>query len=296
MQRRLGSVMRVSRLTVGLTEQARWPLWALALLVLALVAIRASIQSITIDEGDTYVYWVSGEIFEPWHPHSNNLLLNTYLIWIFVHLFGLNNISMRLPSFIGALLYLSAVYRFCISFVDRFSLRLPLFACMIANPFVLDFFVAARGYSLALGFLTTAIAILFVGSVYFIGCLRLHYFLQWRFDADIEETYRKLVQTVGPGHHAEIPCQFLYASALNYYREYFHDDSFGSFSLSDNPKSAVNTHYRPYPLKQPVYVLMSPQDDEFTAEQHLKVTYKGPVSGVVIAVEPGLRLSAARAK
>jgi hypothetical protein len=140
------------------------------------------------------------------------------------------------------------------------------------------------------------IAILFVGSVYFIGCLRLHYFLQWRFDADIEETYRKLVQTVGPGHHAEIPCQFLYASALNYYREYFHDDSFGSFSLSDNPKSAVNTHYRPYPLKQPVYVLMSPQDDEFTAEQHLKVTYKGPVSGVVIAVEPGVRLSAARAK
>jgi hypothetical protein len=534
MQLQSESVTRVRRVPFGLAEQARWHLWGVALSVLAVVAIRAVIQSITIDEGDTYVYWVSGKFHKPWYPHSNNHLLNTYFIWVFVHLFGLNNVSMRLPSFIGALLYLSATYRFCISFVDRLSLRLPLYACFTLNPFVLDFFVAARGYGLALGFLMTAVvtmcqllvdkpasrrsllarfafvsaclglsfvanfsfafviaisfglflliwaatefryareirpapvtgrlrfyvqiaiallpgplivvalagwtllhwpngelvvgasslsglwqtflvftfsdlnprilpaylmktfrhwrkalpwvlialcaleatyigvrrkqwryrlsanhavlvcaylsavvvvtlfahwlafhltgllmpkdrtsifflplclmivgivasfphadfigsalrwatvAILVVGSAYFIGCLRFRYFLQWRFDADMEESYRKLVQIVGPGHQVEVPCDFIYTSSLNYYREYFHDDSFGRFWLFDNPKRAPNTHYKPYPLNQPVYVLTLPQDEDFIAQQHLRVVYKGPVSDVVIAVKPGV--------
>jgi len=514
-----------------LSEQSRWPLWVVALLVVALIGIRAVTQSITIDEADTYVYWVSGKFHKPWYPHSNNHLLNSYLIWIFVHLFGLNNVSMRLPSFIGALLYLSATYRFCIFFVDRLSLRLPLYICLVANPFVLDFFVAARGYGLALGFFITAVVtmcqllvikpdsqrslfarfalvsgclglsfvanfsfsfviaisfglflliwaatyarsirtaattgglsfymqaafallsgpfvvmllsgwtllhwprgqlvvgatslremwhtflvftlsdlnprilpprllktfrhwqkalpwlliglcglqityiglrrkrwrsqfsanravlvaaylggvvvltvvvhwlafqltgllmpkdrtsifflplclmivgivasfphrdlvgaalrwatvvILIVGSAYFVGCLRIHYFLQWRFNADMEETYRNLVQIVGPGHQAEVPCNFTYTSSLNYYREYFHDDSFGWFWLFDNPRRAPNTHYKPYPVDQPVYVLTFPQDEDFIAEHHLEVVYRGPVSDVVIAVKPGV--------
>jgi hypothetical protein len=518
----------------GLQERYRWVLWGMALSVLTLIAIRSLIQSITIDEADTYVYWISGKVQKPWFPHSNNHLLNTYLIWAFVHLFGLNNVSMRLPSFIGAVLYLSATYRFCVSFVDRFPLRLPLYACFILNPFVLDFFVAARGYGLALGFLTTAIvimceglaerpasrrqllmrmavisaclalsfvanfsfafvisasyclflgfwaasqwpyvrdtptgaaaplylqmgaallpgasivaalggwtllhwpkgqlvvgsssfaelwntflaftfpelngrilppslinkvmpwgpvlpwaliticvlqiiylvirrkqwrnrpsanraaragvylgaviiitlfmhwlafrfagllmpkgrtsvfllplclmvvgivanlphvdtlgrtlqwatvAILFVGSAYFFGCLRVHFFLEWRFNADVEETYRKLVQITGAGRRVDIPSEFEYTSALNYYREYFHDDSFGPFWLYDNPRSAPNTHYKPYPLDQPVYVLAFPQDGEFAAEQHLKVVYRGSVSDVVIAMKPGVGLT-----
>jgi hypothetical protein len=526
MQAQLESATKVSRSSFGLAEQARWPLWVLALSVLALVATRAVIQSITIDEADTYVYWLSGKIHEPWFPHSNNHLLNTYLIGLFVHLFGLNNVSMRLPSFIGALFYLSATYRFCIVFVDRLSLRLPLYACFILNPFVLDFLVAARGYGLALGFLTTAlvatcqmladksgsrrsllrrfavvsaclglsfaanfsfafviavsfglfeliwfikdwrvapstgrlrvylqivaallpgpiivaaicgwtllhwpkgqlvvgasslkemwetalihtfsdlnprilpaylmktfrhwrkalpwllitfcflqttyvalsykrwrdsvaanhaalvgaylsavvvltvflhwlafhftgllmpkdrtsifflplclmvvgiaasfphrdlfganlrwatVAILVVGSAYFVGCLRLRYFLQWRFDADMEQTYRKLVQIAGPGHQAEVPATFWYGSALNYYREYFHDGSFARFGLFDDPERARYTHYIPYPLNRSVYVLVLPQDGGFIAEQHLKIVYQGPIGDVAIAVRP----------
>ena len=528
----MGSAKRVSRVSFRLSEQSRWPLWVVALSVIALVGVRVVTQSITIDEADTYVYWVSGKFHKPWYPHSNNHLLNSYLIWIFVHLFGLNNVSMRLPSFIGALLYLSATYRFCISFVDRLSLRLALYICLVANPFVLDFFVAARGYGLALGLFITAVvtmcellavkpdsrrllftrfalvssclglsfvanfsfsfviaisfglflliwggryardigsaaaadglgfymhaagallsgpfmvvvlsgwtllhwskgqlvvgatslremwqtflvftfselnprilphwlmktfrhwqkalpsllialcgvqityiglrrkrwrsqlsanravlvaaylgavvvvtlvvhwlafhyagilmpkdrtsifflplclmivgiaasfphrdfvgsalrwatvAILVVGSAYFVGCLRIRYFLQWRFDADMEQTYRKLVRIVGPGHQAEVPCNFTYTSSLNYYREYFHDDSFGWFWLFDNPRRAPNTHYRPYPVDQPVYVLTFLQDEDFIAEHHLKVVYKGPVSDVVIAVKPGVQ-------
>jgi hypothetical protein len=493
--------------------QSRWPLCALALGVLVVIAVRIGIQSVTIDEADTYVYWASGKYHPAWFPHSNNHLLNSYLIWLFTRLFGLNNFSLRLPALLGAVLYLSAAYRFCISFIEGLALRLPLYGCFILTPFVLDFFVAARGYSLALGFYTAAIvaicqlfqerptarrhllvrlalvsvcmalsfaanfsfafviaislalflliwivlerssstiytqlaaallpgsllvaalcgwtllhwpkgqlvvgastfreiweaftlftfsdpnphvlppflfrtfrhwrkalpwvfiavcvlnvvyaiarrtrwrtrlsgiylslvicltlfvhwlafhyagllmpkdrtsiffvplclmifgtaagfqrpdlvgrtlrlatiAILVVGCAYFIGCLRFRYFLLWRFDADAEETYRQLVRIVGPGHHVDVPCEYAYTSALNFYREYFHDDSFGFFWLEDNPQDAAAAHFRPYPLNQPVYVLRLPEDAQFLAEQRLKVAYRGAVSTVVIAVKP----------
>jgi hypothetical protein len=503
----------------------RWPFAVLGAIFLALVLIRIGLQSITIDEGDTYVYWVSGKLFPLWQPNANNHLLNSYLIWVFTHLFGLNNFSMRLPSFIGAVLYVAATYRFCTAFVEKSWLQIPLFACFLLNPFVLDFFVAARGYGLALGFLTAAIVsicallaqtarsrvfvrnrvaviscclalslvssfsfalvcvislalflaiwiveevrrpagermggyaaiaaavllpgllivlalagwtllhwpkgqitttaggsslreswdtflqftfsalnprilppylmrtfghwrkalpwilitltlvqicylaasrkiwryrpeanrsalvagyvggvlvltftahwlafryaglllpkdrtsifflplslmvvgavagfphsdrfgrglryatalLLIVGTAFFAGCLRLHYFLQWRFDADIKETYLKLAQVVGPGHQTKVPCWFLYTSALNYYREYFHDNSFASFLLWDAPERAPSTHYQPYPLDGRVYVLKFPDDEAFATQQHLKVVYRGPVSDVAIA-------------
>jgi hypothetical protein len=94
------------------------------------------------------------------------------------------------------------------------------------------------------------------------------------------------VQIAGPGHQAEVPATFWYGSALNYYREYFHDGSFASFGLFDDPQRAVYTHYRPYPLNQPVYVLVLPQDEGFIAEQHLKIVYQGPIGDVAIAVRP----------
>lgn len=502
--------------TIG---SAKWPLGVLFAFVVAIVAVRAVTQSITIDEADTYVYWVSG-IHQPWTPHSNNHLLNTYLIWLFTHVLGLNNVSMRLPSFIGAVLYLSATYKFCVRFADRLALRLPLYACFVLNPFVLDFLVAARGYGLATGFLITAVvilctllaneqpyqqgtskllaiaslcmgcsfaanfsfafviavstvlfltawfvasprasrpafyqaailtiapgavlaaalcgwtlihwpkgqlvagatsiqemwttfltlvfsdlsprfvghyvarrlrhwqralpwvligvcgaqiltvlmerrrwresvsasraalvglfvgavvlvtllvhwaafcwaglllpkdrtslfflplclmvvgiaanfpfttifgksmryatmAVLTIGSIFFVGCLRFDYFLLWRFDADMQQTYEHLVELVGRGHSVEVPSHYPFTSSLNFYRYYFHDGSFGPFWLYDNPQDALATHFKPYPLDQPVYVLELPYDSGFIAKQHLKIVYRGPVSNVVIAV------------
>jgi len=123
-----------------------------------------------------------------------------------------------------------------------------------------------------------------VGSVYFIGCLRFRYFLLWRFDADMKETYQKLAQVTGPGHQLSIPSNFYYTSALNYYRQYFHDLSFQPFYLYDNPERAPNTHYIPYDLNRTAYVLIFPDDKGYVAEHHLKVIYEGPTSNVAIAV------------
>lgn len=512
------------------SKKEQWPFLALAIAVLSIIVVRIALQSITMDEGGMYVNWVNGGSGKPWDAHSNNHVLNSYLIWLLTHLFGLNNFSMRLPSFIGGVLYISAAYRFCTAFAGQLSLRLPLYGCFLLNPFVLDFFVAARGYGLAVGLFTTAVVtmcqlllqrsiarrpllvrvalvssclalsfvanfsfafacavafglflaiwtgeelsrpaeerivqngqvgfylrlgaaallpgmlltlalagwallhwpkgqivagassvseawnsfleltfsnlnprilspflmktfrhwrkalpsilialtfiqvcyilvrwrywryrpeanrralvsaylggvvaltmvfhllafhyaglllpkdrtaiffvplclmfvgavagfphsdvlgralrratvlLLIVGSAFFIGCLRLHYFLLWRYDADVEPVYRKLVEIVGSGHSARVPAGYLYGSALDYYREYFHDNSFAQFALWDSPDHAPATHFPTYPLDSSVYVLTFPQDEGFATKQHLRIVYRGPTSGVAIAV------------
>jgi hypothetical protein len=128
------------------------------------------------------------------------------------------------------------------------------------------------------------VLILIVGCAFFVSCLRLHYFLLWRYDADVETVYRQLVQIVGRGHNVRVPAGYLYGSALDYYREYFHDNSFTSFSLWDSPEHAPATHFPPYPLDSSVYVLTFPQDEAFAAHQRLRIIFRGPTSHVVIAV------------
>ena len=80
-------------------------------------------------------------------------------MWVTTHAFGLSTLTARLPALLGAAIYIAAGYFLCTRITDRLSLQLPLFVCLLLNPFIFDFMVAARGYSLADAFLMTAIAI-----------------------------------------------------------------------------------------------------------------------------------------
>jgi hypothetical protein len=119
--------------------------------------VRARVQSMTLDEADTYFWFVANS--EVFYPFPNNHVLNTVLMWITTHAFGLSSLTARMPALLGAGLYIVACYFLCRKITDRFSLQFPLFVCLIFNPFILDFMVAARGYSLANAFLLVAIAI-----------------------------------------------------------------------------------------------------------------------------------------
>jgi hypothetical protein len=121
--------------------------------------IRASLQSITVDEAFTYLYFVDAPIRTVWMPSSNNHVLNTLLMWIATHTFGTSSITLRAPALLGAVLYIFTCKFLCQSITDRFSLQLPLFICLTFNPFICDFMVAARGYSLADAFLIAAVAV-----------------------------------------------------------------------------------------------------------------------------------------
>ncbi len=134
-------------------------LLAAALFAIFWAILRASVQSITIDEATTYLLFINGPLSNVWIASSNNHVLNTFLMWMTTHLFGTSGITVRAPALMGAVLYVSTCYFLCRSITNQFSLRLPLFICLTYNPFIFDFMVAARGYSLADAFFLAAIAV-----------------------------------------------------------------------------------------------------------------------------------------
>ncbi len=127
-----------------------------ALFAFIWIVHRAVVQSITIDEANTYLRWVQPDEPAHWEPNSNNHVLNSLLIRFFVWMFGLNHFTVRIPALIGAAIYIIAQFKLSgLLGLGRFQ-RLMLFLCCVYNPFVMDYLTAARGYSLALAFLSVA--------------------------------------------------------------------------------------------------------------------------------------------
>jgi hypothetical protein len=127
----------------------------LAVFALAWAVARAALQSITVDEAVTYNIFVFNRRFL-WYA-ANNHILNSTLMYGFTRLLGLSQFTARLPALIGAAFYITAAYRLCRLLGASLWVQLTLFVCLVFNPFIFDYLVAARGYGLALGFLMWAI-------------------------------------------------------------------------------------------------------------------------------------------
>jgi hypothetical protein len=123
------------------------------------VVARASVQSLTIDEADTYLSWVRPAWPSHWSAYANNHVLNSMLMRLFTSIFGASALTLRLPALIGALLYIGAAYVLARLISQRRLLQWALFVCLTFSPFVMDYLVAARGYSLASAFLLWMVAI-----------------------------------------------------------------------------------------------------------------------------------------
>jgi len=131
----------------------------LAVFAFAWAVARACIQAVTGDEGETYNVWVATPNVTHWYPAANNHVLNSLLIRLFTSVFPLSPLSLRLPSLLGAALYIAVAYWMTRFLTRDWAVRFPLFICLVYNPFVFDFFVAARGYGLATSLLLAAIAV-----------------------------------------------------------------------------------------------------------------------------------------
>jgi len=134
-----------------------WVMILTACFALIWIVHRALVQSITLDEANTFRYWVAPESPTHWVPHANNHVLNSMLIRLFVWLFGLSHLTVRTPALLGGVLYILAIYGFCTLLCRDLVLMWALFVCFVYNPFIMDYLVAARGYGLALGFLSLAV-------------------------------------------------------------------------------------------------------------------------------------------
>lgn len=161
--------------TPGPDLKPDWLLIGLAVFALIWIVHRAFAQSITLDEANTYRLWVAPGSPAHWEPHSNNHVLNSSLMRMSIWLFGLSELTVRAPALLGGVLYLFAAYRLCVLLAKERLFRWSLFVCFVYNPFIMDYLVAARGYSLALGFLNLATWLLvrtMLDSDIRIGCRR----------------------------------------------------------------------------------------------------------------------------
>jgi len=132
---------------------------ATAIFAMLWASARAAVQSITIDEADTYLVWVARPNPSQWEASSNNHVLNSLLMRLTTGLFGVNHLSVRAPALLGAALYIAAAWALCGLIAPAVRAGWPLLVALVYNPFVFDYLVAARGYALALGFLLAAIAL-----------------------------------------------------------------------------------------------------------------------------------------
>jgi hypothetical protein len=139
-------------------KHSRWLIGAGVLAFLWVIA-RAHAQSITIDEADGYLLFAARADPSHWVASSMNHLLNSLLMRLFIGVFWLSPVMVRMPSLIGAGFYIAAVYVLVRLVSGELRVQLPLFVCMVYNPFVMDHLVAARGYSLGVGLLMAAVAI-----------------------------------------------------------------------------------------------------------------------------------------
>src|SRR5579864_4731343 len=130
---------------------------ALLAAVFALCVYRAATQAIIIDEAFTYIYFVAPPLSEVMTTYNTNDHIPTSLLAkITTSLFGVSELTLRMPSLLCCLIYLVAVRAIALA-VFSGEWAVMVFALLSLNPIVLDLMVAARGYGPALAFLMAAL-------------------------------------------------------------------------------------------------------------------------------------------
>ena len=91
--------------------------------------------------------------------YANNHPLNTVLEKFFISFLNTNEVVTRIPALIGLLMYLIATY-YIVNLLFNKKWQITLAASFLSfHPFLIDYFSAARGYSLSLGLIMVGIAL-----------------------------------------------------------------------------------------------------------------------------------------
>jgi hypothetical protein len=123
--------------------------------------VRAYVQALTGDEAQNYMFYGGRSIpaHWDWDAAAANHMLNSIGARLFTFLLGISAFSVRIPSLIGAAIYIYTMHRLCQMLSQEWKIRLPLFICLVYNPFIFDFYIAARGYGIGIAFLIAAITV-----------------------------------------------------------------------------------------------------------------------------------------
>src|SRR5262249_30947940 len=135
------------------------PTWrGLSLVLLVVLSgvdiYRAATQSITVDEAFHYNHYLSvpPDSTAKNNPYNENL--NSILGRVSIKLFGSSEFAIRLPAVLGGFLCFYALFRLCWLLFGDTPWLLFTIGLNSLNPFLLDYFSAARGYGLGIAFWT----------------------------------------------------------------------------------------------------------------------------------------------
>jgi len=125
-----------------------------SLLLLVYTGYRAATLSFTIDESISYNVFVPlkfMDIVSYKIASSNHHLINTLCMKFMSMIFGTSELSLRSPSLLSHLFYIIFTYKI-VKKISSPYMVLSGFLLLNLNPYLLDFFSLARGYSLAVTF------------------------------------------------------------------------------------------------------------------------------------------------
>ncbi len=140
---------------LGCLRPEDWTAVCVSAAIFVYLVLRVVSVPITIDEALSWTWHVSGDwvriaLMQTDGLPDNNHVLFSLLSKLSVTAFGLSEFALRLPTLVGASLFLLAIN----VLLKRMTAgwMQPLGVAVIAlNPYLVDFFTVARGYGLALG-------------------------------------------------------------------------------------------------------------------------------------------------
>jgi hypothetical protein len=134
-----------------------------SLILLSIIIYKAIHVPITHDEKAASVYYPTWDVLsiiksDCW---PSNHILNTLLIKLSEHSFGIDPWSVRLPNMLAFVLFFIALWVIAKRWFSNGWLQFCVpFFIMFCNPFLLDFFGLARGYGLSNSFMACSVACL----------------------------------------------------------------------------------------------------------------------------------------
>lgn len=132
------------------------------LFIFTYVTIRVFTIPVTIDEAWTLFSFVRHPVWDiitAKNPSTNNHVLNTLLTKL-TTVFSEKEFFLRLPNLLSLPLYIYGSYLLSQLLIKNRLLAFAMFATMLTNYTLLDFFGLCRGYGLSIGLFTFSIAYL----------------------------------------------------------------------------------------------------------------------------------------
>jgi hypothetical protein len=129
---------------------------AILLFAFGTAVYRAKVMPIAHDEALTYEWFLDEGVEHVLHYNAANHVLQTLLAKPIVKIFSVSELTLRVPTLMGAAIYLLAAYLLCRKLFGSGLVMVFSTAMLALNPQVMDFMAAARGYSLGLAGLAVA--------------------------------------------------------------------------------------------------------------------------------------------